>query len=255
MTIKPKKTTAKTPDPRIEKYRIVVRADQLALNHNFVLGAGDYRFYLEGVYIEAAPHGATLVATDGQRMGVFRCDGGIVATPAIVKLPKSVHAIASKHVRAQTIGTKAEPTKELFPWIAIAADEPEFGTVLAAIVDAPDATIAMQALDGGFRSARWFGAVEIIEGAYPEWRRVVPTDFAATEKGPPAFQNKFVTAFKKISRVIRLHPGSDETAALIETDRDDFFGVLMPMRSETRMVKNGKSATPDWAGIVGKEKS
>lgn len=255
MTVKPKKTTAKTPDPRIEKYRIVVRADQLALNHNFVAGAMDYRPYFEGVYIEAAPHGATLVATDGHRMGIFRCDGGIVATPAIVKLPKSVHAIARKPVHELTIPTKGVPSKPMFPWIAIAADEPEFGTVLAAIVDAPDATTAMQALDGGFRSARWFGAVEIIEGTYPEWSLVVPTDFAATKKGPPAFQNKYVTAFKNISRVVRIHQGSDKTPALIETDRDDFFGVLMPMRSDTRMVKNGKSAAPDWAGIVGKEKS
>lgn len=205
------------------------RADKLALCSLFV-GKDETRYYLNGVYIEGAGNdGARCVATDGHRMAIFHDEAGFTAAPCIIPLPKA--AIDSVRKRK---------TRE-FCWFGIIGehDDPRHECRIFDTTDeASDlAEVRERMLNPKDRGIIWNGAIELIQGEFPEWRSVVPS--LASKNGTiAAFNGKlladFVTVAKDRSKEAPAISICQDAAgaAIITAERPDFVGILMPMRAE-----------------------
>lgn len=174
------------------------------------------RYYLRGVNIEPAPkgdEGAIMVSTDGNRMIMLRDPEGVANENAIVQ----VDAATIKALK----GRFAER-------LVVAEDRVE-------ILDRHGGVIHIQALPA------------LIDGTFPDWRRVVP---AATVKPHGGCFNARLLA--PLARALsdsakvdfyRLY-GEDagSPAIMIGTTSTDAFGVLMPARDNTKAPDR-----PTWA--------
>ena len=165
----------------------------------------DVRYYLNGIALEVFKREARLVATDGARVLVHRLDQG--------------HE------------DLAEPIKIIIP-IALLASIKKKGVVEIVIGDAEKDTevrdVTVTQLGVAFSG-------RTIDGRFPDWRRVIP---AGEPSGQPAqFNAEYLGDLAKVykllypgktPRVTIAHNGMD--TALFDLERDDYFGLIMPMR-------------------------
>ncbi|MGU1692168.1 hypothetical protein ACSEO4_01675 [Pseudomonas aeruginosa] len=95
---------------------------------------------------------------------------------------------------------------------------------------------------------------ELVDGKFPDWRRILPADTGAT--GEPWVNSAYLALFNDVAKA--LHPGTylgggihlarsgEHTSIIVrvlhEETRDKFFGLLMPMHGE-----NLKSKVPAFA--------
>jgi hypothetical protein len=76
----------------------------------------------------------------------------------------------------------------------------------------------------------------VIDGKFPDWRAVIPN--LPAEVSPATFAQRLMQKFKDIRQpgaktaVLRVYASTAEDAALVLTDRADFIGVIMPIRSQ-----------------------
>lgn len=215
------------------------------------------RYYLNGVNIEACPTGgALLVATDGSRMIVLHDPEGVVrGGTGIVQLNASmIKALSAKVWRLPNwIGQISSSTSKRFLIVrgakaAVAEVEvPETGLdveAALAMADAPTQNV------GGYQ---WMGA--LIEGKFPDWRRVVgKPDPVSTSHGP--------LDPKILAPIAEALTGSGKSVAyrgcyLVPTEGDvsgsgpvfvftlgasSGFGIVMPVRDHGSVAR----ALPDW---------
>ena len=148
---------------------IVVKADLFRLAHT-AASTELTRYYINGVYIEPAPTGgALLVATNGHRMIVIHDPEGLCTKSAIVKLPR--------FALAQCKTPKMFTTKRRL----VINLEQDSATVEE--VTPPNALDVIQALLTAHKV--------IIDGTFPDWRRVVPQERAQNDGiAPTAFSGK-----------------------------------------------------------------
>lgn len=206
------------------------RADRLRLATLFE-STEETRYYLNGVYIEALDEGARLIATDGHRLVAFRDEAAFTCAPCIVALPKAARA-AIKSVKAKQ-----------FVWFGILGQHDGTGRHEARVVDATDGFSSMEEiqaamLDMTHPCVAWAGAVNLIDGTYPEFENVFPSHVGdAAPSG--AFQGRYLAPFVEVAQdiagkgaSISLHLNGPTSPALIQCERNDFVGVLMPMRAD-----------------------
>ncbi|MAB53459.1 hypothetical protein [Marinobacter sp.] len=155
-----------------------------------------HRPQIHGVWIEAAPQGgAFMVATDGVVMGVMYDPSARCDRSLLIQLER-------------TMLTECKKGGELH------CDGPGQVTLTRrgeAVTIAPH------------------GAKDV---AYPDWRRVV-LDWTAAPEGPSpewGFGMEYLARFARISQRVRLF-GKGGDAATVLTEREDFFGMIMPARS------------------------
>lgn len=171
----------------------------------------DVRYYLQGVYVETGPKGAILVATNGHAMGILHVADDCEVSAGII--PAELIANALKISKGDKLS------------LTIDTDPPATGQ--------PMYTLAGLHAQG-------------IDGKYPEWRRVVPTD---EPSGMAAqFESELVTRFGKAALLLGVkhtalniaHNGAGNAARVTIKARPEFLGVMMPYRAVA------SADMPDW---------
>lgn len=187
------------------------------------------RYYLNGVYVEPAKEGVVAVATDGHRLISVHDPKGYIARPAILRAERGVW-MKCRTKYAALLTVEALGRKET-PQPILAKITPEKGPVESVILDE-------------------------IDGTFPEWRRIVPTDFPKSGV-IPAFQGRYLAAFDGLARVggrtggVRVvSRGLSEPAVVLPSSGSQWpwLGVLMPIRSDDL-----PSAYPAWLGLAEKK--
>lgn len=183
------------------------------------------RYYLNGVHICAHPDGgAYLVATDGHRM-LVGCDEGATfdwpgSDSVIVRPDKKLLAAAKTSARQE------EPNR-----IAI-----EYGATVSVLMPGDDDT-----------STASFAGL-LIDGTFPDWRRVIPTVDKYKHAACQCFNARYLADFGTAARImtgqkealISTLANDEHSPALVDLGVPNLFGVLMPIR------KSNDPARPAW---------
>lgn len=195
------------------------------------------RYYLNGVYIE--PHhekGALLVATDGHRLLAAYddeavCDKAAIVSPTMLKMAERLWIDPSK-AKERDVDDDDEWDTELDP----RKPPPEL-----LIVD-----------DQGRMELGAIKSTEsvIIDGKFPDWRRVFPT--LSVERPPlPILNINLAIDFGMIAgllrpgqRAVQFVSGADGNgpALVLFPNVANAFGILMPMKGDAQPAE-----IPQWA--------
>ena len=166
------------------------------------------RYYLQGCVLEPTGH---VVATDGRAMfcSWVHADmrANLPAESIIIPFDKKLWA-ACKPAKRDIYGR----------WLVI-----DRGADLNVTI-----RVACGKLDD-MQAPEFTLETKLIDGTFPDWRRVVPK--VPTEKLAlaPAYNPEFMARFAQVGDYVRPIPTLDESAPMyIDLGRDDAFGVLMP---------------------------
>jgi DNA polymerase-3 subunit beta len=227
------------------------RADRLRLATLFQ-ATEDTRYYLNGVYIDPMEEGVRLVATDGHRLAVFRDEAAFTCAPCIVSLPKAART-AIKSVKGRE-----------FVWFGIIGQHDGTGRHEARIVDGTEGMDSMKEIQAAMLDMTnpaviWAGAVELIDGTYPEFEQAIPA-YVGDAGAPGTFQSRYLAPFVEVAQdcagkrgPISLHSDNPSGPALVQCGRKDFVGVLMPMRADFGALERDGALLrpPVWARARG----
>lgn len=208
--------------PEYPKHIAAVRLDA-ALRVRPFISTEETRYYLMGAHIEPSETGAVCVATDGHRAGIRHDKQGLCTEAAIVRLPPLL-----------------KRTKQP-KWLIVTLTAPGKGYISVLPVKIDDTPeLAIERVE----EAELRLGDAIIDGEFPNWRRIVPpAEPADMTRG---FNAKYVASF---GERISIRGASDNAPHLVsDTDDPDFIGVLMPMRADAPTV-------PSWLGLVKQEKA
>ena len=94
-----------------------------------------------------------------------------------------------------------------------------------------------------------------VDAHYPDWRRVIPPIPKPAECGPAQLDPRYVSAFGDAAAdlgekpsFVRIHAQDPNQAALVRIeDREDFIGVVMPVRSGAEL--HWCTTAPFWARV------
>ena len=168
------------------------------LKINAFIKKDDSRYYLQGVYIQTAPTGTYLVATDGHALGVWQdeCSGTIEGDSQIVRIDKTILDAIKKDKLATTL----EITKNQ--------------------VTCGDST---------FSNSEGF----FVDGTFPDWKRIIPKE-APKDIAQISFNPELLKPFslnnKKSCLAFTFY--SDTSPILIHnTQHAEFFGLVMPVKN------------------------
>lgn len=200
----------------MEDFKVTVPAEYIAVLKLFT-ATKDIRYYLNGINIEAAGTEARLIATDGHRLGIFR----VLHESAFVAKPLTNVIIPNELL----VGIK--PTKRD---VVITIGPREEGSTSRSVTLSQNGTSIVG---------------KTIDGRYPDYRRVIPREVSGEAA---QFNANYIGDLGKAARILY---GSKYTCptighngdkgALIDLGKEDFVGVLNPMRGDFP-----KSA-PTWA--------
>jgi hypothetical protein len=178
------------------------------------------RYYLCGVHIEPHPtEGVFLVATDGHLMAVFHDPTGYAEKPGILTCDTKAKALKT---------TKADYASRI---VLVLSDTLE-GHITAGNPDQVVDRLQFQLVDGSF----------------PDWRRIVPTGDLKPKEGPRSFDLKLL---KIIADSAKLAGATDIRATFHQKDvtgpailrfagLENGMHILMPVRAMEG------DARPDW---------
>jgi len=170
------------------------------------------RYYLNGVHIEPHPTvGALLVSTDGHRAIVAYDPDGVCDQHVIVKLPGAALA-------------QCKPDRH-------------DSEARRLVVDA-EANTATLELAG---KAILVSHEVLIDGSFPDWRRVVPKEMKAGKAAPTTFAANFLSDWGKLgtdikktvpgaSGIVRFDLSDGASPAIIRFGTPNVFAILMPVR-------------------------
>lgn len=203
----------------------------------------DVRYYLNAVHIEAhASGGVVIVATNGHFMGAIHDPDGWIApgTSSVLVGAVSKRLLSSCLARR---GPDREPPAVL--WIA------EKYSLLSSIVD----TSEEPELFG--QHAHLTERTELIDGQFPNWRRVIPDKRQPFEGQLPCINGEYLEVFNKIGVMLsgqkrfggggmHLEASAGDAQIVVRFNAYDlierFVGVVMPMRGD-----EVKTILPAWA--------
>lgn len=195
---------------------------------NLFAGVKDVRFYINGVRIEPHPvKGAILVATNGHTMAAIHDPDGFCSQPIIVG------SIGKDLLRACRSAKPAVPGADLRLWI-----------------DAQSAVIAEGHDEPAHpfdQYARHASRIELIDGKYPDWRRVLTGASQRHSQDFPAVNPAYLALIDEAASIlcpalkgwrapVRLF-GRGETVSIIARIPymemvDRFVAMVMPMTDE-----------------------
>lgn len=232
------------------QFECVVSADLFARVH---LGTSteETRYYLNGVHVSPGPDGgAVITATDGSMLISMFDPDAYVSGEAIVQLDKPM--LRALAVSGVLLGHRLLLVKLL-----------KGGRCKAFVVDQPrgdpkDETFSPQLAarevfadpDRRVVSAQFSPCV--IDGTFPNWRKVIPTELKP-DAPTPQFDYRLMARIVKAlggkheTRMILTPSGSDPSnSPMLVTPYDrharEAFAILMPMRNERR-----DADVPTWA--------
>jgi hypothetical protein len=206
------------------------------------------RYYLCGVLVQPRDGGAFYAATNGHVLGSFEADG-IAPEPIIIKLTKDFLSACKKIQR--------DWRNVAMNYLAFDADKVH-GTFAAYLVTSIEPTAEEMTLQRQV-------AVELVDGAFPDWQRVFPKELApvayhsrmaidAVNLAPFAFapdkpngQNNpaagcsFYSSARDTLRGAEQEFGTSPIVVLRHR-HPDFVGLLMPFGQEN----NALNEMPAW---------
>lgn len=192
--------------------------------------AKDVRFYLCGVFIEPHPHGGvTIVATDGHIMAAAYDPEGWCAEPIIVgDITRPLLSACKKR------GLPSARAEQL--WIA-----KDCAVVSSsAETEPPPAPFGEAALHSS--------KISIIDGQFPDWRRVMPNDRTVRPAEFPAVNGRYLATVSEAVQImadthrslnvnsIRLYPDGDSLSVVVRSLdldlADRFVALVMPVQAD-----------------------
>lgn len=195
------------------------------------------RYYLNGVFVQpAADGGAVLVATNGHFMIVAHDKDAYVNGSAIVRVDKIVRSELKKETKDRRQMTRRLVATQSRVGVIDVVNGHEASADDAALIEAPTAdTVALQ----------WRDA--LIDGSFPDWRRVLPKPAEISLSQPVSFNPKYLPALQaalsidgQARGVISIRVTDHTSPALVVGDLPHLFGVVMPMRARA------DATLPDW---------
>lgn len=231
------------------QFECVVSADLFA-RAQIGVATGPARYYLNGVHVSPGPDGgAVITATDGSMLISMFDPDAYVSGEAIVQLDKPM--LRALSVNGVLLGHRLLLVKMLKGGRckAFVVDQPRgdptdesFSPHLTAreVFDDPDQRVV---------SAQFSAC--IIDGKFPNWRAVMPSDLKP-DAPTPMFDHKLMARIVKAlgakheTRMVLTPSGENpDNAPILVTPYDTHarqaFAILMPMRNEPR-----KSVVPAW---------
>jgi DNA polymerase-3 subunit beta len=213
------------------------------------------RYYLDGFFVQPHPEkGVILVATDGHRMGIMHAESGIVELGGmdgdIWRLSKStLKTCADKHFDGMT------------RWLVIGGVAKNW---VATVVFSETAEEAEAVAENDLENHMMLnaGPAKLVDGTYPDWRRVIPSTDKFKPVAGASFNANILTPFAKVAGTdsdgqknmhysLCLHTTGDSRSPMVVlTAREDFVGVLMPILSDR--ASYGK--LPNWLEAKSKAK-
>jgi DNA polymerase III sliding clamp (beta) subunit (PCNA family) len=188
------------------------------------------RPYLGGVCLEIQPRATTYVATDGHRLLARRLD------------------LVESDPDNTLVGTFLIPYQECKAFKASKA----LDTATLSSASCHDVS-ALFTLDFEGRS----NGFKLIDGVYPDWRRILPQGKAAEGALSGRFNCNYMADFAKAGKILGFAPGSaaliaaqNEGLAWVWFEDESTFGVIMPLRGRNdsaRTVPAWVSAAPSAA--------
>lgn len=221
--------------------RAVISAPYPVLIQPFV-SREETRYYLNGFYVHPnGNNGLRVVATDGAKMGVFYDREGVWTGKRnegmIVQLPKQALAILRDAKREEDAGHRRAGNPRHY----VALGGSKHWLIINGTVKSNEAEIVRDNSDGYREVIGKFRNV-LIDGTFPDYTRVVPL-ITKRQIVAQSFNPQYLQDFCKVLdkfdggtiRVVSMVKGGP---ALVLTSRDDFFGVLMPMRTSGQQENN-----------------
>lgn len=166
----------------------------------------DARYYLNSVCVERTEQGKVfVVATDG-------------------------HALSAQWIEQEGLPVTGQPFQCLLPLDAVKA-LPKTGIVELTFTPGEGVEIPLYHIRCGLGA--WSGAV--VEGRYPEWRRIVPR--TASDE-PAQFNPELLQRLQKAARMaygekdllLAVHYNGDSGTLVSTGNREDWIGVVGPVR-------------------------
>lgn len=194
------------------------------------------RYYLNGVYIEPHPHlpGVLMTATDGHRLVNVYDAQGTCDSACILQLPPALLKECAGKRNEKRLLYVIDGTPSILSCLA----EKNKGIAYEAIISDP-LTQRIAVAPGRC----------LVDGTFPDWRRVVPQSIATCSPEGAAFDPAYLGDFAKVGALLAK---ADDTSAksipaisIAIADRgspalirffgvDHAFGVLMPVRGTLR---------------------
>lgn len=193
-------------------------------------GKQDVRYYLNGVSIEPHPGGGVcIVATDGHSLAAIHDPDGWCKEKIIVgDIPRALIAACKKRKDIKHIGPEHLWIGKSF---AIVSTNPE--------KEPPKNPFSDAALHAG--------KISIIDGKFPDWRRLMPTERKMEPAMIPAFNVEYLATLQEAAKIlseftskrftgcVRLYSAGETVplvARLIDGDLTDrFVAIIMGMRA------------------------
>lgn len=189
-----------------------VNADLFRVVANFI-ASEETRYYLRGVLIQRHQlKGVYLVATNGHRMMVAWDENGATDLDDVI-------VSLDKHALAMCKAARGEASDRV---LTVNGDGEAF-------ISSDDRQLS------SYRNC-------IVDGTFPDWRRVMPREDA--ECAPESFAHKYLADFcnaavaldknatKTNPASIRVYGGGGNPALIRFRNVDNAFGVLMPVRDD-----------------------
>lgn len=202
-------------------HTVNVNADLFRIAYGTV-SQEETRYYLNGVLVEPHPCGGVfLVSTDGHRMTVIHDESGHADAPAIIRLSKdALKACKVKKTRRCPSDIRRLTVSDNLATVETApcnSEGEQYG----------DSVIAATSTNA------------VIDGSFPDWRRVVPQlpengEFAGTNSYNPKYIADFADMTSELGanhfRIVDVDHGSP--ALILFSGVPHAFGILMPVRDD-----------------------
>ena len=245
----------------VEHARAIVRVEYLLATEPFQ-SSEETRYYLKGLSIEPHPRaGAIIVATDGHTMSVIH-DG-----EAIVSGERTIWSMPWKATLAAPMKAFLKATKGTSGHVYADLSRTQTGPSRIRLVYADKAADVFngQGIEFFTKSSTAIEGHFWVEGTFPDYRRVIPTENRAATFKPAWYQARYMAKLAAFGQAI--YEATDErgayTAMCMFTSSDDgpgvalfpspnCFVIIMPLRE--RAVSDEDGGLPAWFFDQGEEK-
>ena len=184
------------------------------------------RFNLNGFAVFPHKEGALIVATNGSALGVFH------DKTAILDSRRHIDAEGTIWHLPKDIMVKCKPTRD--DGARLILETGDNGQSTATLAHMAGEMIAHEVK---------------VDATFPDWRLVIPGSIPEKCEGWPLFNLSILRQFERCAEpvdvakrgtLMRVFWGNIGDAALVLTDREDFAGVIMPMKTPE------KAEAPAW---------
>lgn len=208
--------------------KLIIKAEYAELIAPF-RSTEETRYYLRGFNTKQAPQGGVLIcATDGHTLGLFHDAAGVVECAD--KQCGDTWLLTSDSIKA----CKSNKRDGLARWLVIL--EKDLFVVLADSAENAEGA-ARNANDPEIVLHR--AVISPIDGVFPDYNRVIPSsDVFGPCQGTPTYNAEYLAKFGKVGKsgngygaAITIHAQNEIEPAIVQTGREDFIGVIMPVQS------------------------